>query len=234
MDHDHKILLITVYISLVVQFVAGVVQLHGLFLEYDEEKTVLRDILWIETLVQFVELMFYVYIVKALHYLKLNEVTKRRYVDWMITTPAMLLSTMLYFKYKKTQENFDEETMQTKTRENVRLGTFLKENGGTVARIVIWNGLMLLFGYLGESRMMNATMANVIGFVFFGIAFYEIYKEFVTESTKIIYGILCFIWAMYGAVYFLPDLQKNIGYNLLDIFSKNFYGLFIYYKILKT
>ena len=228
MDHDHKILLITVYVSLVVQIIAGIVQVHGLFLEYDEEKYALRDILWIETLVQFVELMFYVYIVKALHYLKLNEVTKRRYVDWMITTPAMLLSTMLYFKYKKTQE-----TMPTKTRENIRLSTFLKENGGTIARIVIWNGLMLLFGYLGESRIMNMVLANVIGFVFFGIVFYEIYNEFVTESTKMIYGILCFIWAMYGIVYFLPDLYKNIGYNVLDIFSKNFYGLFIYYRILR-
>ena len=26
---------------------------------------------------------------------------------------------------------------------------------------------------------------------------------------------------------------KNISYNLLDIVSKNFYGLFIYYKVIQ-
>ena len=32
----------------------------------------------------------------------------------------------------------------------------------------------------------------------------------------------------------MMDVQtKNISYNLLDIVSKNFYGLFIYYKVIQ-
>ena len=29
----------------------------------------------------------------------------------------------------------------------------------------------------------------------------------------------------------LPVKEKNLCYNVLDIFSKNFYGLYIYYRI---
>ena len=32
----------------------------------------------------------------------------------------------------------------------------------------------------------------------------------------------------------LGDKLKNISYNILDIFAKNFYGLFLYFFILKT
>jgi hypothetical protein len=29
----------------------------------------------------------------------------------------------------------------------------------------------------------------------------------------------------------LPVKEKNLCYNVLDIFAKNFYGLYIYYRI---
>ena len=45
------------------------------------------------------------------------------------------------------------------------------------------------------------------------------------------FKILFTLWIFYGVAAMLPDVPKNICYNTLDIFSKNFYGLFIYYKI---
>ena len=36
---------------------------------------------------------------------------------------------------------------------------------------------------------------------------------------------------MYGVSATFDVVTKNISYNLLDIVSKNFYGLFIYYKV---
>ena len=42
------------------------------------------------------------------------------------------------------------------------------------------------------------------------------------------------IWSLYGVAAVLPTIPKNLSYNVLDIISKNFYGLFIYYKILEA
>ena len=37
--------------------------------------------------------------------------TSRRYIDWMITTPTMLISTILFLKYqeKKEEEKLEKE-----------------------------------------------------------------------------------------------------------------------------
>ena len=43
-----------------------------------------------------------------------------------------------------------------------------------------------------------------------------------------------FVWSLYGVAALLGDKLKNISYNILDIFAKNFYGLFLYFFILKT
>ena len=39
------------------------------------------------------------------------------------------------------------------------------------------------------------------------------------------------IWSLYGVAAMLPSNYKNFSYNILDIFSKNFYGLYIAYRI---
>ena len=38
---------------------------------------------------------------------------------------------------------------------------------------------------------------------------------------------------MYGIAAMMPTPYKNISYNMLDIVAKNFYGIYIYYKILQ-
>ena len=42
------------------------------------------------------------------------------------------------------------------------------------------------------------------------------------------------VWSLYGVAALLPALQKNIGYNVLDLIAKNFYGIFIFYKIIQV
>ena len=59
----NNLVLFTVYFSILMQFLTGVVQLDGLFLELPKEHLILKDVLKIETLVQFVEGMFYVWLV---------------------------------------------------------------------------------------------------------------------------------------------------------------------------
>ena len=52
----------TIWFSLLVQIITGIVSLHGLFITLPEKDRVLTDILGLETIVQFIELMFYIWI----------------------------------------------------------------------------------------------------------------------------------------------------------------------------
>ena len=95
---------------------------------------------------------------------------------------------------------------------------------------------MLLFGYLGEKNIINKNLSIVIGFVFFFLTFKLIYSRYVNNnSTNLKLFIFVFIiWSLYGVSATFGSVSKNISYNFLDIIAKNFYGLFIYYKILQN
>ena len=47
-------------ISLFVQIIMGIVGLHGIFIKLTEKDQILTDIMILETLVQFIELCFYI------------------------------------------------------------------------------------------------------------------------------------------------------------------------------
>jgi hypothetical protein len=63
----------------------------------------------------------------------------------------------------------------------------------------------------------------------FGII-YESYAKF-SEKTKNIFWVMFGLWALYGIAFLCPPVAKNIGYTTLDIFAKNFFGIFLYYII---
>jgi hypothetical protein len=75
-----------------------------------------------------------------------------------------------------------------------------------------------------------------IGFLFFGYSFYKIYENFAVGTVEgmNLFMILTVIWSLYGVVSPLSTNIKNLLYNILDMFSKNFYGLFLFYKIMKV
>ena len=92
---------------------------------------------------------------------------------------------------------------------------------------------MLLFGYLGETHKLNKNKAVFFGFIPFFISFYTIYDNYAKHSElgNKVFKFLISIRSLYGIAALLDIKTKNICYNLLDIVSKNFYGLFIYYYI---
>jgi len=61
-----------------------------------------------------------------------------------------------------------------------------------------------------------------------------IYNKFAKYSIegKKLYKFLFIVWGLYGIAAMFPNIEKNISYNILDIIAKNFYGLYIYNKIL--
>ena len=214
----------TMRFSLLVQIVTGLLSLHGLFILLPEKDRVLTDILGLETLVQFIEMIFYVWISYAT--VNVNIMASRRYIDWFITTPAMLLSTIAFMKYEEQKEK----------NESITFLDFLKENKNNILLIFSYNLGMLLFGYLGEVNILSKYISIPIGFLFFYKSFELIYYDYAikTQIGKNLFTYMGTVWSLYGVAAMAPPNIKNMSYNLLDIVAKNFYGLYLYYKILQT
>ena len=223
--NSKKLLLLTFYISIIIQIITGIITFKGFFIKLDNNDLILNDVLKIETFVQLIEAFFYIYIIFAINKLKNNSITNRRYIDWSITTPIMLISTILFMEYYTNKiENFTTNTNH-----------ILEKNKKDIIEIILYNGGMLLFGYLGETNMIDKSLSILIGFVFFILSFYKIWDLFAykIKKNRLLYYFLICIWGLYGVAALLPVISKNIMYNILDIISKNFYGLYIYYEILK-
>ena len=68
---------------------------------------------------------------------------------------------------------------------------------------------------------------------FFANTFNLIYKNYAVKSVngKKIFNIILPIWGLYGVGACLNDTYKNNMFNVLDIFAKNFFSLFIFNKL---
>ena len=214
----------TTNLSIAVQIITGLVSLNGIFLELPDKHKILNEILALETLVQVVELFFYIYFLRALAVKYVHKMASIRYFDWAITTPTMLLTTIIYFKYEEYIEKGEEKALT--------FGDFLQDNMQNIITIVVCNFLMLLFGYLGEIGLIDMTSSIALGFAFFAYSFYVIYKNYAVNSQnslKLFYFILT-VWSLYGIAAIFSPHHKNNTFNILDIFAKNFFGLYLYYK----
>jgi bacteriorhodopsin len=154
-------------------------------------------------------------------------VTPKRYIDWAITTPTMLIELILYLIYLKNKEQ---------NKDVIKLSFFnlLIENSSTISYVIYLNWLMLIFGYLGEINIINTLSGVLLGFVPFLIYYYIIYINYAKQSKdgwKLFWYFFTF-WSLYGVVAMLPYYIKNALYNILDLFAKNFFGLFLSYIIL--
>ena len=212
----------TIYGSLVAQFITTAFSLDGLNYDLAIEDTILKDILVLEAFVQFVEAGFYIWVIYALK--DLDKMTSRRYIDWFITTPTMLISTIIFMEYLRKKE---------KNEYTLYFWDFIKDHKHNILLIVTLNFFMLLFGFLSETGKIDKKYGISLGFIFFIASFYVIYENYAkhTEGGKKLFMFLFSVWSLYGFSAMLPIVPKNTCYNLLDVVAKNFYGLFIYYYI---
>ena len=183
-----------------------------------EEKV--RNILNLETCISVIAAFFYGKFVQELDttidYKKINET---RYVDWAITTPIMLLVLVLAFLFNNKEGAF----------------SFSK-----YLVILVLNYAMLGFGYVGELGLMDRTTSNGLGFVAFAGIYYYIYQNYIkgrsNNDNLLLYSLFLFLWALCGVFYFFDSVTRNVGYNVLDLFSKCFVGIFFwayYTKVFK-
>jgi len=170
----------------------------------------IRNILNLETCISVVAAFFYSKFVMSAESGKINheEINKTRYLDWAITTPIMLLVLVLAFLY------------------NTKGGPL------KLSKFVTMLGLnygMLGMGYLGMMGVIDKTLANIVGFGFFAGLYGYIYKNFLKkynfDNMMLFYSFLI-LWSLYGVFYQMDDITKNVGYNVLDLFSKCFVGIF--------
>ena len=215
----------TIWFSLLMQLITSIIPLHAFFIKIPENDKILTDILGLETIVQFVEMIFYIWI--AYSVLNVNKMASRRYLDWFITTPTMLLSTIMFMKYQEQKEKNELESKPLTTR------NFITENKDLIMKIFGFNFLMLVFGYLGEINTISKYISIPIGFGFFFKTFEIIYNNYAnfTNKGKLLFAFIASVWSLYGIAAMMKPNEKNISYNLLDIVAKNFYGLYIYYEI---
>ena len=149
----------------------------------------------------------------------IKNITPTRYFDWAITTPTMLVNLIFYLIFLKDN--------------NIQFFELFKREFYTILIILLLNWLMLLFGYLTEIRMIPVT-GVILGFIPFLIYYYIIYKKYAIDSPGIdLFYYFFFIWCFYGVSALFSYKIKNMCYNILDLFSKNFFGVFLFYLLYK-
>lgn len=225
MDH---LIYQTGFISLIIQLITVIIGIVGIFIPLSPPDKILNNIISIEVVVQFIEFIFYLWLMFSIYAKNIN-ITSFRYIDWFITTPIMLTTIIFFFAYQTNLDKFKDK------EGNITMKEIIKKEYKTMIPILIFNFLMLLFGLLGELGILNKYISLILGTFFFLLSFYNLYKNYVVLSQKNnnIFYFIFIIWAIYGIVYLLPYNYRNASYNILDIFSKNVYGLFLFYKILQ-
>jgi bacteriorhodopsin len=230
----NSILHSSLWFSIVVQVITGIIELLALFVKTAPGMSLIKQLLGLEVAVQAVEGAFYVWLYNNIHTVK--NITPKRYADWALTTPTMLVTLIAYLIYLNASTNMNHD------RKSLSLLQILRENAVPIAQIVGLNWLMLLFGYLGEVGVIPLVAGVALGFAPFIAYFYIIYDRFIanannpdnpdnTNTSVKIYAYFLVFWSLYGIVAVLPYALKNTIYNVLDLFSKNFFGIFLSYLI---
>jgi bacteriorhodopsin len=198
--------------SIFIQMIVNFIEVWGLSMPVAPNDEILRDILKVEVAVEFIELAFY--IVLILFFKQIGTITPYRYIDWTFTTPLMLITLMAYMRGSTG-----------------RLTDFLSNNVGSIVTVCSLNALMLLSGFLGEIGLLPILLTTAMGFIPFATYFGYIYENFVpdedTDYKRTVFFWFVGFWALYGLFALFSYTAKNVSYNILDLFAKNFFGVFL-------
>jgi len=207
MAMTEQMIINTFYITYVFFITTGTITFIEAMRTADQK---IRNILNLETCISVVAAFFYSKFVMEAESGKLDHesINKTRYLDWSITTPIMLLVLVLAFLY------------------NTKGGPLKFSKFLTILGL---NYGMLGMGYLGMMGIIDKTLANIVGFGFFFALYGYIYKNFLKKynfDNMMLFYSFIILWAFYGVFYQMDNVTKNVGYNVLDLFSKCFVGIF--------
>lgn len=214
----------TFILSLLVQL--GVLIFSLVTLGIGSPPPVLQLILIMESVVQGIELLWYLGIAYRFAKLKIDTPVVARYIDWVFTTPTMLISLCFLLIY------FSDTCMSLKELRNY--SNFVLY----LVLIVLFDLCMLACGVIYENNVMRVRerwyggVIIALGFAFLVAAFWPHFeivgRDFTLEGLWTTVATIL-IWAVYGVVAFVADDPKtrNSFYNILDVFSKNVAGLLV-------
>ena len=209
--------------SIVIQVITGIIEVISLFIRVPLSFSFLKQLLLLEVFVQFIEGLFYIY--WLFNFKTISNITPKRYFDWVITTPTMLINLIFYLIFLDHKEN--------NTSDKLNFFDLFNTEFYTIVTVLLLNWAMLLFGYLGEVSVIPVLLGVSIGFIPFLIYYYIIYEKYAVlsdDGLKMFYYFFIF-WSLYGVAAVLPYNLKSMWYNILDLFAKNFFGLFLTYLI---
>ena len=198
--------------SLATQVLIGLVTSVGFFVTIPADvRDDMHVILWLEVGSRAVEFAWYAVVVCRYR----TITTWTRYVDWVVSTPIMLLSTAFFFRHR-TQSSL--------------VAIF---DAPPAYLMLAANWVMLGFGLAVELH----SIPRFYGLAFGGLAFVGAFTSLATyiddDALSIgLFTVVYFVWGLYGVAAGFGDVAKNVAYNVLDVFSKNFYGLFLTVYIL--
>lgn len=207
--------------SIIIQILTGVFDIFALFMQVPLAANIIKQLLILELLVQVIEGSFYFWL--FYNFNSITNVTPKRYLDWVITTPTMLVTLIIYLIY-----------LNNKATSNLDFFQVFNDNFNTIISVLFLNWLMLLFGYLGEINIIPTLLGVFLGFIPFLIYYYLIFINYVNydNSGWKLFFYFFFFWSLYGVAATLPYYIKNTFYNILDLFAKNFFGVFLAYIII--
>jgi len=215
-------LIISTYFSIIIQVIAGIINLWGLHINIDDNKKIFKDLLNLELFIQKIELVFYIWMANNLNIIQ--NITPYRYLDWIITTPTMLITLMAFLDKDKNKDN--------------NLYNYIQKNKYFIIKIIVLNLIMLLFGLAGELKYLDYNLAIMLGFIPFIYYFKLIHDKYIIKKSSSenvnTYWFYFIIWSLYGIVAFLSYEYKNSAYNIIDLFSKNFFSVFLVYLLWKN
>jgi len=213
----------TLIISVIIQVLTAVFDTAALFIIVPSQFNIIRQLLILEFTVQIIEGSFYTWLVYNFN--NVSDITPKRYIDWSITTPTMLVELIIYLIYLYHREK--------NTTSQLEFFDLISKNSSTITYVLLLNWLMLIFGYLGEKKILSTSTGVLLGFIPFLIYYSIIFMNFVRNQVGFyIFSYFFIFWSLYGVAALLPYYIKNSFYNILDLFAKNFFGLFLSYIII--
>lgn len=194
--------------SLWVQIIIAGVTFAGFFIDVADKRQDLQTIFAFEFSSQVVEFAWYLYVVCRDREIR----TWTRYIDWVISTPVMLISTALFFYHRRDLPLGDVATTWP------------------IYASVGFDWLMLLFGFLMETDVVSRGVGLSLG----GWAYVGVFTTLAVliddddTLSVVLFALMYVVWGLYGIAAALPYREKNVAYNALDVVSKNFYGVFLF------
>jgi len=217
----------TLVLSFYVQIITLIFGLLIVFLtNVSSSNRLIREALILENCVQIIEGSFYIWFIYF--YTKnvdKEDIAKYRYYDWFFSTPLMIISTVAYFHYNNTK--------LYGLSASASLYNFIKTDIAKISELLFYNFNMLFIGYLQELKLIPLTISTIFGFLFLGLLFLKTFVYYVKNNSAnyLIFYLMLFIWSLYGVAALYKNKIKNASYNILDVFSKNFFGLFLAYSV---